>query len=83
MQAAGVFSFLLCVACMYCIYRAWSETASLLFATSLIFLLVSLFFSLVEIFQSTSALEVLLSEVEELSEESLLEKVLHRKDSGI
>jgi hypothetical protein len=44
---------------------------------------VSLFFSLVEIFQSTSALEVLLSEVEELSEESLLEKVLHRKDQGI
>ena len=83
MQAAGVSSFLLCVACMYCIYRSWDGLANILFATSLIFLLVSLFFSLVEIFQSTSALEVLLSEVEELSEESLLEKVLHRKDSGI
>ena len=67
MQAAGVFSFLLCVACMYCIYRSWAGLASVLFATSLITLLVSLFFSLVEIFQSTTALEVLLSEVEDLT----------------
>jgi len=67
MQAAGVFSFLLCVACMYCIYRSWDGVANILFATSLIFLLVSLFFSLVEIFQSTKALEVLLGEVEDLT----------------
>ena len=67
MQAAGVFSFLLCVACMYCIYRSWDSLANLLFATSLIALLVSLFFSLIEIFQSTTALEVLLSEVEDLT----------------
>jgi ABC-type glycerol-3-phosphate transport system permease component len=67
MQAAGVFSFLLCVACMYCIYRSWDTLANILFATSLITLLVSLIFSLIEIFQSTTALEVLLSEVEDLT----------------
>jgi len=66
MQASGVFSFLLCVACMYSIYNSWTTLANTLFATSLIALLVSLVFSLVEIFQSTNALEVLLSEVEDL-----------------
>jgi ABC-type glycerol-3-phosphate transport system permease component len=66
MQASGVFSFLLCVACMYCIYNSWTTFANTLFATSLIALLVSLVFSLIEIFQSTNALEVLLSEVEDL-----------------
>ena len=79
MQGFGVFSFLLCVACMYSIYNSWSHMANFLFAVSLMSLLISLFFSLVEIFLSTSALEVLLSEVEELSEESLLQKMLHMR----
>jgi len=51
---------------MYCIYNSWTTLANTLFATSLIALLVSLVFSLIEIFQSTNALEVLLSEVEDL-----------------
>ncbi len=80
MQGCGVFSFLLCVICMYCIYNTWTELANFLFAISLLSLLISLVFSLIEIFQSTSALEVLLSEVEELSEQSLLKRVLHYKD---
>ena len=67
MQAAAVFSFLLCVACMYSIYNGWKHLANAMFAISLISLLVSTVFSLIEIFQSTNALEVLLSEVEELS----------------
>lgn len=79
MQGFGVFSFLLCVACMYSIYNAWTEIANVLFAISLVSLLVSLIFSLVEIFLSTSALEVLLSEVEGISEQTLLERVLHKK----
>ena len=79
MQGFGVFSFLLCVACMYSIYNAWTEIANVLFAISLVSLLVSLIFSLVEIFLSTSALEVLLSEVEGFSEQTLLEKVKHKK----
>ena len=80
MQGCGVFSFLLCVICMYSIYNGWTESANFLFAVSLLSLLISLVFSLIEIFQSTSALEVLLSEVEELSEQSLLKRVLHYKD---
>ena len=79
MQGFGVFSFLLCVACMYSIYNAWTEIANVLFAISLVSLLVSLIFSLIEIFLSTSALEVLLSEVEGFSEQTLLEKVLHKR----
>lgn len=79
MQGFGVFSFLLCVICMYCIYNAWLQMANFLFAISLISLVISLVCSLVEIFKSTSALEVLLSEVEELSEEKFIDKVLHKK----
>jgi hypothetical protein len=79
MQGFGVFSFLLCVICMYCIYNAWLQMANFLFAISLISLVISLVCSLVEIFKSTSALEVLLSEVEELSEEKFFDKVLHKK----
>jgi hypothetical protein len=79
MQGFGVFSFLLCVICMYCIYNGWLQMANLLFAISLISLVVSLICSLVEIFKSTSALEVLLSEVEELSEEKFIDKMLHKR----
>jgi hypothetical protein len=68
---------------MYCIYNAWVQMANFLFAISLISLVISLVCSLVEIFKSTSALEVLLSEVEELSEEKFFDKVLHKKaDEG-
>ena len=66
MQAHSVFRFVLCVSFMYCMYTTWTTLANTLFATSLIALLVSLVFSLIEIFQSTNALEVLLSEVEDL-----------------
>ena len=72
MQGFGVFSFLLCVACMYSIYNVWTEIANVLFAISLVSLIVSLIISLIEIFLSTSALEVLLSEVEGISEQTLL-----------
>ena len=83
MQGFGVFSFLLCVICMYCIYNTWFQMANFLFAISLISLVISLLCSLVEIFKSTSALEFLLSEVEELSEEKFIDKMLHKKtDDG-
>jgi ABC-type glycerol-3-phosphate transport system permease component len=80
MQGFGVFSFLLCVGSMYFIYNMWEAFAKLTFAISLFSLMISLIFSLIEIFQSTSALELLLSEVEGLTEQSLLDKVLHRKE---
>ncbi len=66
MQGFGAFSFLLCVACMYCIYAGWVRMADAIFALSLITLLVSLLISLLEIWQSTRALETLLSDIEEL-----------------
>lgn len=75
MQGFGVFSFLLCVACMISIYNGWISAAKIIFAGSLISLLVSLFISLVEIWQSTRALELLLSDVEELSDENVFSKV--------
>lgn len=65
MQGAGVFSFLLCVLCMYSIYNGWMEFAKYVFAASLFSLLFSLFCSLVEIFQSLNALEVLLQDIED------------------
>ena len=66
MQFAGVFSFLLCVICMYSIYEGWQSIAKFVFAMSLISLLFSLFCSLIEILQSTKALELLLEDIEEL-----------------
>lgn len=65
MQGAGVFSFLLCVACMYSIYNGWMVAAKYVFAASLLSLLFSLICSLIEIFQSLDALEVLLHDVED------------------
>ena len=65
MQGAGVFSFLLCVVCMYSIYNGWMVAANFIFAISLLSLLFSLFCSLIEIFQSLNALEVLLKDLED------------------
>ena len=65
MQALGVFSFFLCVLCMYSIYNEWKPFARATFAFSLISLLASLFISLVEIFKSTNALELELSDMED------------------
>ena len=68
MQGTGVFSFLLCVICMYCIYENWMFVAKNIFAASLMCLLFSLFCSLVEIIQSTKALELLLEDMEGLDD---------------
>lgn len=65
MQGAGVFSFLLCVICMYSIYNGWNDVAKYVFAGSLLSLLFSLICSLIEIFQSLNALEVLIHDIEE------------------
>ena len=65
MQALGVFSFLGCVVTMYTIYMDWMAAVKYEFAISLLSLLVSLIISLVEISQSTRALELELSDIEE------------------
>jgi len=66
MQGLGVFSFVCCVITMYSIYSEWSAIAKYIFAISLLSLLTSLIISLIEIGQSTKAIEVELSDIEEL-----------------
>ena len=66
MQGLGVFSFVCCVVTMYCIYCEWTEASKYIFAISLLSLLASLIISLLEITQSTKAIELELSDIEEL-----------------
>jgi len=66
MQGLGVFSFVCCVITMYSIYSEWQAIAKYIFAVSLLSLLTSLIISLIEITQSTKAIEVELSDIEEL-----------------
>jgi ABC-type glycerol-3-phosphate transport system permease component len=68
MQGTGVFSFLLCIICMYCIYEGWMFVAKFIFAASLISMLVSLLYSMVEIIQSTKALELELEDIKGLGD---------------
>jgi hypothetical protein len=66
MQGLGVFSFVCSVFTMYCVFRNWPIMAQYIFATGLLSLLVSLIISLIEITQSTKAIEMELSDIEEL-----------------
>jgi len=66
MQGLGVFSFLCCVVTMYGVYEQWIMITKYVFASSLLSLLVSLIMSLLEISQSTKALELELSDMEDL-----------------
>ncbi len=65
MQTLGVFSFLCAVCTMYSIYSQWVLASRYIFAVGLLSLLVSLIVSLIEIGQSTRALELELSDIEE------------------
>ena len=78
MQVLGVFSFLCCVACMYSIYRNWAQAAEYVFATSLVSLLTSLVISLVEIIQSTNAIELEISDIEELEKSNIFTDLISR-----
>ncbi len=80
MQGLGVLSFLCCVVTMYCIYRGWGDETEFIFAFSLLSLLASLIFSLVEIFQSTSAIELELSDMEELEQSNIFKDLIARRD---
>ena len=80
MQALGVLSFLCCVITMYGVYSNWHEAIKYIFALSLISLLLSLFISLIEISQSTKALELELSDIEELERQNFFTELWSRKD---
>ena len=78
MQGLGVFSFLCCVVTMYTIYINWMGLVKYEFAISLLSLLASLIISLVEITQSTKALELELSDIEE--PEGFFSDLIKRKE---
>jgi hypothetical protein len=70
MQSLAVVSFLCCMVCMYFIYQQLIG-AHLLFAASLICMILSLVISLQEIFISTKAIELELSDMEDIEKNSL------------
>jgi hypothetical protein len=80
MQAMGVLSFLFCVVCMYAIFRGWNDAAYIVFAISILCFIASLVTSLVEITLSTRALEVELSDIEELTRSNIFSDILRGKD---
>src|SRR5204862_1800256 len=82
MQGLGVFSFVCCVFTMYSIYSDWPAVAKYIFAVSLLSLLTSLIISLIEITQSTKAIEVELSDIEELEKSSFFTDLWKGKEEN-
>ena len=80
MQSLGVLSFLCCVLCMYTIYRGWPLISNIIFAASLFFLMLSILLSLREINKSTKAIELVLSDIEELDKENIFTDIF-KKDA--
>jgi hypothetical protein len=64
MQILGVSSFIIAIVCMYAITIGKMETASFLFASSLVLFAISLVLSLWELFISTRSIEIELSDLE-------------------
>lgn len=78
MQGLGVFSFLCCVGSMYSIYRDQMKIAGLVFAISLLSLMASLVISLIEITRSTKALEMELSDIEDMEQSNIFSDLIDR-----
>ncbi|TDH19802.1 DUF2721 domain-containing protein [Segetibacter sp. 3557_3] len=72
MQALGVTSFICCIVCMYCIYLDKMTGAHALFGIAMLSFTASLVMSLLEIQLSTKALELELSDMEDLENPSLV-----------
>ncbi|WP_207420968.1 DUF2721 domain-containing protein [Desertivirga brevis] len=70
MQACAILSFFMCVLTMWLLYNGEQLIAKYIFGTSLLLLMISLFISLREIQISVRALEIELSDLEELMMES-------------
>ena len=64
MQATGVSSIFLCVLCMFLLFAGQVQFGKVVFAISLVFLMVSLAFSIREIQLSVDALNLHLSDLE-------------------
>ena len=68
MQSLGVSGLFGCVLCMFVLFEGWVGVATLIFALSLLLVLGSLAFSIWEIRLSAGALDLHLSDLEELQE---------------
>jgi hypothetical protein len=79
MQAMGVLSFLFCVICMFTIFRGWVEASFIVFGISIGCFIVSLITSLVEITLSMRALEVELSDIEELTKSNFFKDMIGKE----
>jgi hypothetical protein len=79
MQACGVISFLFCVICMFTIFRGWVDASFIFFGISILSFCVSLILSLVEITISMQALEVELSDIEELSKSNFFKDMIGKE----
>ena len=75
MQILGVFSFLCCIVCMYCIYAELFFMAHFSFAVGIISFAISLLISLNEINLSTKAIELELSDIEGLENPSVIDYI--------
>ncbi|MDB5249893.1 MAG: family cellulose-binding protein [Segetibacter sp.] len=73
MQAFGVVSFLSCIFSMYFIYLEHMTFAHIMFGLTMLAFIVSLIMSLIEIQLSTKALELELSDMEDLEDPSIVE----------
>jgi len=78
MQGFGVLSFLFCIVCMFSIFNGWDAASYIIFAASLLSFSISLIFSLTEIVLSMRALEVELSDMEDLTKASFFKDILNR-----
>jgi hypothetical protein len=82
MQGLGALSFFCCVLCMYFIYRNWQHAANITFAASMITLLASIVMSFIEIQQSTKALELELSDIEDLGRANIFTDMFYKEEGG-
>lgn len=81
MQWFGVLSLFLCVLSMFFVYEMFAKWAGFFFGSSLLTMLFSLFLSLSEIQISTRALEIELSDMEELQDSgSIMTYIKNRFD---
>ena len=67
MQIYGLASLLLCVACMFLVYIEWQMIAEIIFGLALVLLIISLTISIWEINISVKALNLHISDLEEVS----------------
>jgi hypothetical protein len=80
MQAFGVLSFLFCIFSMYFIYVNQMTWANVMFGLGMTAFVVSLIMSLLEIQLSTKALELELSDMDDLEDPSLVKYIKRKFD---